>query len=195
MATGRTLGRRASRAKPCVPVFFVTDPARTPNPERVLERLPRGCGVIYRPFGAADAREQGLRLAAIARRQGLVLLAGGDPRLAAAIGAAGVHLPERLAGRAGVLRRGRPGWIVTAAAHSLAAAIRARRAGAHAVLVSPVFPSRSPSAGRAMGPLRFAAVCRAAGIPVYALGGVSTKNARRLLGAGAAGWAGVEMFT
>jgi thiamine-phosphate pyrophosphorylase len=72
--------------------------------------------------------------------------------------------------------------------------LRARRAGVDAIVVSPVFPSRSPSAGRVMGVRRFAALARAGGIPAYALGGVTTKNAPRLLSAGAAGLAGVEAF-
>jgi thiamine-phosphate pyrophosphorylase len=86
----------------------------------------------------------------------------------------------------------RPGLTVTAAAHSMPALIRARRAGADAALLSAVFQSRSPSAGRPLGPMRFADLVRRAGLPVYALGGVKTKNAPRLLGSGAAGLAMVE---
>ncbi len=55
-----------------------------------------------------------------------------------------------------------------------------------------MFKSRSPSAGRPLGPVRFAALARQAGLPVYALGGVKTKNAPRLKGSGAAGLAMVE---
>ncbi len=130
--------------------------------------------------------------APIARRRGLVLLAGSDPALARAIGAAGVHLPERQAHRSGPVRRGRLGWVITAAAHDGRAIRRAFAAGAHAVVVSPVFESRSPSAGRPLGPTRFAALVRTAGGPVYALGGIDAFTARRLLGSGAAGIAMVE---
>jgi len=189
----RRLGARAKPRGGRLPgLLFVTDPARTPDPAAVAARLPRGCGIVFRAFGAADAVGQGRALARIARRRGLVLLVGADAKLAAAVGAHGVHLPERLARQAGRLRRARPGWIVTAAAHSAPAALRARRAGADAALVSPVFPSRSPSAGAPLGPVRFAALVRAAGLPVYALGGVDTKSARRLLASGAAGIAAVS---
>lgn len=122
-----------------------------------------------------------MKLRAIARRRGLVFLVGADARLAAALKADGVHLPQRLAARAGRLRRARPGWRVTAAAHDLPAVLAARRAGAEAVVISPVFPSRSPSAaGRALGPLRLAGLARAAGGRAYALGGVNAVTARRL---------------
>ncbi len=159
-----------------------------------MERLPRGCGVIYRAFGAAGAEVEGRRLMAIARRRGLVLLVGADPRLAAAIGADGVHLPERLIPACRALRARRPRWLFTAAAHDAGAARAARRAGAQAVLASAVFPSASPSAGRPLGLLRFSALVRAAGLPVYALGGVDSKNAPRLLGTGASGLAAVDGF-
>ena len=170
----------------------MTDPARIPDPEAVAARLPAGSAVVFRAFGAPDAVARGRRLAAIARRRSLVLLAGADPILAGAIGAGGVHLPERLSHRAGGVRRDRPRWIVTAAAHDVRAIRRAFAAGADAVVVSPVFESRSPSAGRPLGPTRFAALVRAAKGPVYALGGIDAVTARRLLGSGAVGIAMVE---
>ncbi|MFC3080581.1 thiamine phosphate synthase [Phenylobacterium terrae] len=190
--TARCLSRRSRLSKPLPALLFFTDPQRTPDPERIAERLPRGAGIVFRPFGAPDAAAQGRRLAAIARRRGLVLLAGADPKLARRIGAAGVHLPERLAPRASALRRARPGWIVTAAAHSLPAARRALAAGADAVVLSPAFPSRSPSAGRPLGPMRLSVWVRAGARPAYGLGGVSERTAKRLLGTGLVGLAAVE---
>lgn len=148
--------------------------------------------MIYRAFGGADAHVVGRRLAAIARRRGLLLLVGADARLAKAVGAAGVHLPERLAHQARRLKR--PGFTVTAAAHSARAIRRAKAAGAQAVLVSPVFPSRSPSAGEALGVVRFEALARRAKLPVYALGGVTTATAKRLRSGSAAGIAAVDAF-
>jgi thiamine-phosphate pyrophosphorylase len=179
-------------ATPLPPLIFFTDPGRVSDPAAVIARLPRGAGVIYRAFGAVDAVGEGRRLARLARRRGLVLLAGADAGLAARIGADGVHLPERAATKARGLTRIRPRWLVTCAAHSAAAIVRARRSGAAAVFVSPVFPSASPSAGRPLGTLRFARLVRGAGLPVYALGGVNAKTARRLTGSGAAGFAAVE---
>ncbi|MGZ6050280.1 MAG: thiamine phosphate synthase [Phenylobacterium sp.] len=189
LAAARRLGARGSGLPP---LLFFTDPARTPDPLAVAERLPRGSGVVFRTFGARDALETGRRLRAATRRRGLVLLVGADPQLAAAIGADGVHLPERLARQASRIRRVRPGWLVTAAAHGHAAAVMARRSGAHAVVISPVFASASPSAGRPLGVVRFAALVRAAGLPVYALGGVNGRTAMRLAGSGACGIAAVE---
>ena len=89
----------------------------------------------------------------------------------------------------------RPDWIVTAAAHSRAALFRAARAGADAALLSPVFWTASHPLAPALGPLRFAAWCRSSPLPVYALGGISARTARRLRAGGGAGFAGISGFT
>lgn len=177
-------------AKPLPRLLFLTDPQRTPDPEAVLSGLPPEVGVIYRPFGAPDAVERGRRLATIARQRGLTLLAGADPDLALAIGAHGLHLPERLAYQLPALRSAHPGWILTAAAHSLQAA----GLEADALLVSPVFPSKSPSASAPLGLDAFTALVAAAAAPVYALGGVTARTAPLLADSGAAGLAGIEGF-
>jgi len=150
--------------------------------------------VVFRAFGAADAEARGRRLMEIAKARRLVLLVGADAGLAARVGAHGVHLPERLAHRARPLKTAHPGWIVTAAAHSARAARRALACGADAVVVSTAFASRSPSAGAPLGSLRLAILARQAGGAVYALGGVTHKNARLLKDAGLAGLAAVDAF-
>lgn len=123
---------------------------------------------------------------------GLVLLVGLDARLAARISAHGVHLPERALHLAPRLKRQRPDWLITGAAHGVSALQRAARFGLDAALVSPVFPSNSPSAGRPLGAARFAALARANRSPVYALGGVRRTNAARLKSSDAIGLAAVE---
>lgn len=173
-------------------MLLFTDPTRTPDPVAAAARLPRGCGVVFRPFGAADALGQGRALAKVCKRRGLVLLVGADPSLAARLNADGIHLPERLSDRAGAIRALRARFLVTAAAHDLPAALKARRAGVQVLVISPVFASRSPSAGRPIGPRALARFARSAGGLVYALGGVNVRTARALSLTGAAGLAAVE---
>ena len=173
-------------------LLFFTDPARTPDPEAIARRLPRGAAVVFRAFGAPDAEARGRRLKAIARARGLILLIGADADLAQRLSADGVHLPERLAHRAQRLKAAHPGWIVTTAAHSPFAARRALAAGADAAVVSAIFPSRSASAGAPMGAIRLAILVRGAGGPVYALGGIDNKKARLLKDTGLVGLAAVD---
>jgi thiamine-phosphate pyrophosphorylase len=160
----------------------------------MAQRLPRGAAIVYRAFGAPDALQTALALKAVARRRGLTLLIGADAALAHAARADGVHLPERLAYSARALKAVHGNWLITAAAHSPAAARRASRAGADAVVVSAIFESASPSARRPMGALRLACLVRRVSAPVYALGGVDNKKARRLLASGVTGIAGVGAF-
>jgi thiamine-phosphate pyrophosphorylase len=67
----------------------------------------------------------------------------------------------------------------------------AMRLGVDAVIVSAVFPSASPSARKPIGALRFRILARSAGLPTYALGGITADNAGRV-GSHAAGWAAIE---
>jgi thiamine-phosphate pyrophosphorylase len=85
--------------------------------------------------------------------------------------------------------------MLTGAAHGLPAILCARRAGLDALVVSPAFSSASPSAGTPLGSRRLAGLVRAAGGPVYALGGINAATARRLLHTGAAGLAAVEALS
>jgi thiamine-phosphate pyrophosphorylase len=188
----RRLEARRGRGKvPALALF--TDPERTRDLAGTVGRLPPGSLVVYRAFGAPDAEQTGRALVRLARRGGLRLLVGADMALAAKIRADGVHLPERLAHLAGPLKRRRPGWLVTAAAHSARAVRRAQ--AADAVFISPVFPSRSPSAGRPLGVVRLAALARGSRARVHALGGVRAATVARIMMTGAAGFAAVEALS
>lgn len=189
------LAARAARLNraagaPAVPsLFFFTDPTRTPNPEAIARRLPRGSCVIYRHFGAPERRRVARRLAAIARSRGLLLLIAADPDLAQRVGADGVHWPEsRLTQRGGER-------IMTASAHSAEALRRAAAAGADACVLSPIFPTRSESGRAPLGLFHASQIARASLIPVIALGGVNARRATSLDGRGFAGIAAVDAFT
>lgn len=157
-----------------------------------MARLPRGAGVVFRTFGRAEVVARGPALRRTARERGLVFLVGADARLAWALDADGLHLPERLV-PARIDRRAWPrGFLITAAGHDLRAVLRAGRAGADAVVVSPIFASRSPSAGRALGATKLAAIARLASLPVYALGGIDARTATRVRTLGVAGLAAIE---
>lgn len=157
----------------------------------MVAALPRGSAMILRHYDAPDRSELAFDLARLRRHYGFRLLIGADWRLACAVGADGVHLPERQAHHARACRR-RSSWLVTVAAHSQGAVQRAQTAGADAVLLSPVFATASHPGATTLGPVRFARITNHCSVAVYALGGIDATNARRLVGAvGIAGISGV----
>lgn len=176
-------------------LILMTDAARLPDPLAAAARLPPGAAVILRHYDAPDRRPLARRLAALCRARRVLLLVAADAGLAAGVRAAGVHLPEHRIGAAPGLRRRRPDWLITAAVHSAAALTRALRAGVDAALLSPVFATPSHPEARPLGVLRFAGLACRCALPVFALGGIGPRTARRLKGAGAAGIAGISGVT
>ncbi len=184
---------RTSHVPILPPLILMTDTERLPDPEIAAASLPEGSAIILRHYGAEGRQALARRLVSLCRLHRLKLLIAGDARLAAALRADGIHLPEAMALRGpGAWRRWRrPGWIVTAAAHSPAALFRAARAGADAALLGPVFHTASHPDAPPIGVPRFAAWRRLSPIPVYALGGISAATARRLAASGAVGFAAI----
>ncbi len=174
--------RRHGRGLP--PLILVTDESRLPDPSAAVARLPVGAAILLRHYHDPDRAGLARRLKAIARRRRLVLLVGGDWRLAARVGADGVHLPEFL------LRSGRLapllGWarrrhrLATGACHGRHALGLAAKMGLDAALLSPVFTTASHPGAAGLGAFHFATWARRAGLPVHALGGVTEITARQI---------------
>lgn len=165
--------RRTSTALPRLWLF--TDEQRMPDPRASVARLPTGrAGVILRHDGDANRQALGWDLARICRARRLVLVVAGDVRLAALLGA-GVHLRG---GRWSTPLRRRA--VVTCSAHSIPDLRRARRTGADLAFLSPAFPTASHVGASALGPVRWAAMTRGAGIRIAALGGVDGQTVARL---------------
>jgi thiamine-phosphate pyrophosphorylase len=188
----KRLARLASRLdgpRGALPAFFAfTDPARTPDPLRLAACLAPGCGLVLRTYGKARLTALAPALAALCRERGIGLWISADPALARRCGADGVHWPENMLNASCVRRCA--GLSITTSAHG-PGGLRRAQALADAVFISPVFASASPSAGRAIGPLRAAAIARRCDIPVYALGGVNARRIRRLEGLGLSGAAAI----
>jgi thiamine-phosphate pyrophosphorylase len=156
-------------------LWLFTDELRLTDPVAAVRRLPPGlCGVVLRDDAHPDRRALGESLAALCRQRRLVLSVAGDWRLAAALGA-GLHL------RGGRRPCGAPRHLpaLTASAHGVADLVRARRAGAAMVFLSPIFATASHRGVVALGPLRWglaARRCRGAA----ALGGIDGRSVWRL---------------
>jgi thiamine-phosphate pyrophosphorylase len=176
-------------------LILMTDEVRTPNPEALLQHLPRGAGVILRHYDDPARGQIAARLRTICRRRGLRILVGGDWRLAAKVDAHGLHLPTRLAAKG--LEPGARLWIrqrkklLTVAAHSARDLRRANAISATAAVLSPIFHTDSHPGRRSLGRLRCAAIAHSSKVAVIALGGVSEKTINAIYPTRCVGVAGI----
>ncbi len=136
--------------------------------------------------------ETSLRLVALARKSGALLIVNDHADIAASVDADGVHLgqddvPAECARR--VLGRKK---LIGISTHSMQQAQDAQAAGADYVGFGPIFATATKDAGRPQGSAAIPAIRRAVTIPVIAIGGITHENVRDVINAGADGVAVVS---
>jgi thiamine-phosphate pyrophosphorylase len=114
--------------------------------------------------------------------------------IALACGAHGVHLPADSITPATIRRIAPAGFMIGVSCHTIEELCAAEREGADFAVYGPVFPSVTKSL-TPIGIDAFREAVAAVGLPVYALGGVTTANAQTCIDAGATGVAGISLFT
>ncbi len=160
-------------------LIFLTDDERTPDPFPAIAALPTGKLSSSCARAMPNRRRELAHAAArIAQARGLMLSVANDAALAAEVCADGWHFSESEIETA-ARHRLRP-RLLTCAAHSAHAVLRAHRAGAHAVLLSPIFATKSHADREPLGVTRLRTIARASPVPVYALGGIDAANVAQL---------------
>jgi thiamine-phosphate pyrophosphorylase len=176
---------RMQRKKPLPRLWLITDARNDAVLAAALAALPRGSGVIYRHYHLQDAtrlaRFRALRRIARARGHCMILA---DSALTAREWAA-----DGIYGSARALTPRRGGLLRLATAHNAREIALANRAGTDAVLLSPVYATRSHPGGQTLGPVRFRLLAKRARMPVIALGGMTAPRARAL---GWQRWAAID---
>lgn len=128
---------------------------------------------------------------ALCRRAGAWMLVNGDPDLAQAMGADGVHLP---AARLWDLRErplGASLWVA-ASCHDRAEIVRAAELGVDFAVLSPVRATASHPGAQPLGWQRFWSLTETAKLPVYALGGLGPADLPMAWAHGAQGVAAIR---
>ena len=124
------------------------------------------------------------------------LFINGNPEVAVACGAQGIHLPERsMPVRLARTARDRlpAGTLIGRSTHSLKAARAAEAEGADFITFGPVYDTPSKAAyGPPRGLQALSESVRAVTIPVFALGGVTPGRTKQCLEAGAHGVAAIS---
>ena len=166
--------------------------------DQLREAVDAGIDLVQiRERGLEDARLADLVAEAVGLARGSTTLIVVNDRLdvALASGAHGVHLradsmPPRAA------RSVTPfGFLVGRSVHAKDEAI-GMCAGVDYLVAGTVFPTASkPGADRLLGEAGLAEIVRSVAVPVLAIGGITRENVSRVAAAGAAGIAGIGLFS
>lgn len=154
-----------------------------------------GVGMIQVRAKELSARElSGLVRSVLPVAQGSRVLVNTRTDIALACGAQGVHLPSGSMSPDVIRRIAPEGFLIGVSCHTLEELRAAEREGADFAVYGPVFSILTKS----LVPIGLQAFREAAAsvrLPVYALGGITAENALPCIQAGAAGVAGISLFT
>jgi thiamine-phosphate pyrophosphorylase len=157
-------------------LWLLSDERNDDRLELALETLPPGSGFVFRHYHLAPQERLAryLQLRTICRARSHLLILADSALTAREWGADGIYGAPRS------LYPARRDLIAIATAHDLREVAQANLKCADAVILSPVFATRSHPAAKVLGPLRFHQIARHARMPVIALGGMDQRNADRL---------------
>jgi thiamine-phosphate pyrophosphorylase len=157
--------------------------------ERVEQAILGGARVIqYRDKQLAPAarRRQAAALATLCGRHGIPLIINDDVPLAAAVGAAGVHLGEHDTGLQAARRQLGPVALIGVSCYNrLELAREAADGGADYVAFGRFFPSSTKPAAVQATPALLVEARRRLDLPIVAIGGITPVNGAELVSAGA----------
>ena len=155
-------------------IWLLSDARNDAVLEDAIRRLPPGSGFVFRHYHL-DAEGRAARFAQLLpllRGAGHWAIVSNGFQTAEAWGADGVY------GRLEAIAP--PGFRWIATAHNEAEIADANEYGACAVMLSPVFPTRSHPGADTLGIARFRELAALSEIPVIALGGMTPERARIL---------------
>jgi thiamine-phosphate pyrophosphorylase len=177
---------------PDPPLLLVTDrtQARLPLEQVVTAACAGGCrwvSVREKDLPADAQVALARRLGPIAQRFGARLTLHGDADLARTAGLDGVHLPANGDAAAARAILG-PDALIGISIHSPPEAAALDPALLDYAIAGPAFATASkPGYGPALSAEGLAAICRAAAVPILAIGGIEADNVAEIIAAGVAG--------
>ena len=165
-------------------LWLLSDARNDAALEDALVRLPHGSGFVFRHYHLAEAtrRTRFEMLRSICRSKNHRMLLSASISIAVDWEADGIYgPPERMKNAAPMLR--------IATVHDRAEIAAAEAAGADAIMLSPVFATRSHPGADTLGAARFHSLAASTALPVIALGGMTAERAREL---GVTRWSAID---
>ena len=181
------------KAQPDYSIYLVTDDGCLQGRELldcVREALEGGVTLVqYRAKTASSAEmyDEALQLKALCDSFNVPLIINDRLDIAMAVGAAGVHLGQDDLPCAAARRILGEDYIIGVSAHNPAEARAALLCGADYLGCGAVFGTATKADVKKLGTDGLAAICKAKGLPVVGIGGVTADNYREVRAAGADG--------
>lgn len=181
------------KAQPDYSIYLVTDDGCLQGRELldcVREALEGGVTLVqYRAKTASSAEmyAEALQLKALCDSFKVPLIINDRLDIAMAVGAAGVHLGQDDLPCAAARKILGEDYIIGVSAHNPAEAKAALQSGADYLGCGAVFGTATKADVKKLGTDGLAAICKAKGLPVVGIGGVTADNYREVRAAGADG--------
>lgn len=181
------------KAQPDYSIYLVTDDGCLQGRaliDCVREALEGGVTLVqYRAKTASSAEmyAEALQLKALCDSFNVPLIINDRLDIAMAVGAAGVHLGQDDLPCAAARKLLGEDYIIGVSAHNPAEAAEALQSGADYLGCGAVFGTATKADVQKLGTEGLAAICKAKGLPVVGIGGVTADNYREVRAAGADG--------
>lgn len=181
------------KAQPDYSIYLVTDDGCLQGRallDCVREALEGGVTLVqYRAKTASSAEmyAEALQLKALCDSFNVPLIINDRLDIAMAVGAAGVHLGQDDLPCAAARKLLGEDYIIGVSAHNPAEAKAALQSGADYLGCGAVFGTATKADVKKLGTDGLAAICKAKGLPVVGIGGVTAANYREVCAAGADG--------
>ena len=181
------------KAQPDYSIYLVTDDGCLQGRallDCVREALEGGVTLVqYRAKTASSAEmyAEALQLKALCDSFNVPLIINDRLDIAMAVGAAGVHLGQDDLPCAAARKILGEDYIIGVSAHNPAEAAEALQSGADYLGCGAVFGTATKADVKKLGTEGLAAICKAKGLPVVGIGGVTADNYREVRAAGADG--------
>ena len=181
------------KAQPDYSIYLVTDDGCLQGRaliDCVREALEGGVTLVqYRAKTASSAEmyAEALQLKALCDSFNVPLIINDRLDIALAVGAAGVHLGQDDLPCAAARKILGEDYIIGVSAHNPAEAKAALQSGADYLGCGAVFGTATKADVQKLGTEGLAAICKAKGLPVVGIGGVTANNYREVRAAGADG--------
>jgi len=179
-------------AMPASGLYVITDGRLIPSGqmiEQVSQAIDGGAALVqYREkhLSRQEQLREAIALSALCRERDVPLIINDDIELAAACGAAGVHLGRDDAPVEHARRRLGPAAIIGVSCYNLLDRARAAAGlGANYVAFGRFFPSTSKPEAVQATPALLTRARREFGLPIVAIGGITPQNGAELVQAGA----------